>query len=69
LQLFLQTGHRANFAISPICRASFAKSKERTRAAARFPVLKEAIPGKQCSQSKLVISHCNHKDSKVKSKL
>jgi hypothetical protein len=30
-------GHRANFAI---CRASFAKSKERTRAPARFPVLK-----------------------------
>jgi hypothetical protein len=29
-------GHRANFAI---CRASFAKSKERTRAPAQFPVV------------------------------
>ena len=40
----LQIGHSANFAISPICRASFAKSKERMRAPARFPVP--------------VISHC-----------
>ena len=39
----LQTGHSANFAISPICRASFAKSKERMRAPARFPVLKGPI--------------------------
>jgi hypothetical protein len=43
LQLFLQTEHRANFAISPIRRASFAKSKERTRDPARFPVLKGPI--------------------------
>jgi hypothetical protein len=32
--------HHANFAI---CRASFAKSKERMRAIARFPVLKGPI--------------------------
>ena len=32
--------HRVNFAI---CRVSFAKSKERTRAIARFPVLKGPI--------------------------
>ena len=33
-------GHRANFAV---CRASLAKSKELTRAPARFPVLKGPI--------------------------
>ena len=33
-------GHRANFAI---CRTPFAKSKERTRAPARFSVLKGPI--------------------------
>jgi hypothetical protein len=39
--------HRANFAICranfAICRSSFAKSKERTRAPARFLVLKGPI--------------------------
>jgi hypothetical protein len=56
-------GHRANFAA--ICRASgFAKSKERTHAPAPFLVLPARFAGKQCAQSKLVISHClsDHKD-------
>jgi hypothetical protein len=37
----------ANFAI---CRASFPKSKERTRAPVRFPVLKGPA-GKQCAKA------------------
>jgi hypothetical protein len=41
-----------------ICRASFAISKERTRIPARFPLLKGPIRSKQCTQSRLVISHC-----------
>jgi hypothetical protein len=63
-----QTGYRANFAISPISRASFPKSKERerttdsvegTRATARFPVLKGPIRRQtECAKSRLVISHC-----------
>ena len=62
--------HRANFAI---CRASFiAKSKERTRAPARFPVLKgpirrQTVRAKEAGHFPLF--NCptleNHKDSQM----
>jgi hypothetical protein len=65
-------GHRANFAI---CRASFAKSKERTRSVLQpdFRVWKDRFAGKQCTQSrlfshlfKLTAAHSsNHRDSQM----
>ena len=77
LQLFFQTWHRANFAISPICHASFAKSKERTRDPARFPDLKgptrrKTVGAKQAGHfplpfncPTLIPPSSNYKDSQI----